>query len=474
MTRDSRGRQRKSMRRGIAFLLLPVLLSGCSAQLTSSALSEVATLTAPRLDTPVQWQRSEADRAAARVRRDVLLAAPLTADSAVAVAMLNNRALQADLAELGVAGAELAAASGPPNPGFSFARLTRGSELEIERSISANVLGLLAWPFARSIEERRFAQAKFAAAGSVLRMASDSRKAFYRAVAAQQTARFIGQIHQAAEAQAELGRRMYEVGNWSLLDYGRHQLLYAEVTVLLAHGRLQAERERGILARHLGLDPGTPFLLPDRLPDLPATLADGDDLQAGAMAERLDLRAGRAEVEGVGKSLGLTRATRFINVAEAGYLRNRETGQPRQTGYEISLEVPLFDFGDARAARAEAIYMQAVDRLADSAAAARADVHEFWLTYRTAYDVAVHYRDNVVPLRQRLSDELVYRYNGMLVSVFELLRDTRERMTASISAIEAQRDFLLAETDLQFVTLIGNAPTDIPRIALPVADGGGH
>ena len=461
-------------RKFAGLLLLPVLLAGCSSQFTNGALSDVSTLTAARIAAPAQWQRNEEDRAAAREQRDRLLAAPLSPDTTVAVAMLNNRALQADLAELGIAGAERAAASRPPNPGISFARLTRGSELEIERSISANVLGLLAWPFARTIEERRFAQAKFNAAGNVLRVAADSRRAFYRAVAAQQTAQFIGRVHQAAEAQAELGRRMYEVGNWSLLDYGREQLLYAEVTVLLAQSRLQAERERSGLARHLGLDPGDKFLLPARLPDLPAALADGGALEAGALAERLDLRAARAEVEGVGKSLGLTRTTRFINVAEASYLRNSETGQPRQTGYEISLEIPLFDFGDARVARAEAIYMQAVDRLAARAAAARADVHESWLSYRSAHDIAVHYRDNVVPLRQRLSDEMVYRYNGMLVSVFDLLRDARERMAASVAAIEAHRDFLLAETDLQFVTLIGTAPADLSPIAMPAAEGGGH
>jgi outer membrane protein TolC len=461
-------------RKFAGLLLLPVLLAGCSSQFTNGALSDVSTLTAARIAAPAQWQRSEEARAAAREQRDRLLAAPLSPDTAVVVAMLNNRALQADLAELGIAGAERAAVSRPPNPSISFARLTRGSELEIERSVSANVLGLLAWPFARTIEERRFAQAKFTAAGNVLRVAADGRRAFYRAVAAQQTAQFIGRVHQAAEAQAELGRRMYEVGNWSLLDYGREQVLYAEVTVLLAKSRLQAERERSNLARHLGLNPGDKFLLPERLPDLPATLADGGELEAGALAERLDLRAGRAEVEGVGKSLGLTRTTRFINVAEASYLRNSETGQPRQTGYEISLEIPLFDFGDARVARAEAIYMQAVDRLAAMAAGARADVHESWLSYRTAYDIAVHYRDNVLPVRQRLSDEMVYRYNGMLVSVFDLLRDARERMAASVAAIEAHRDFLLAETDLQFVTLIGTAPADLPRIALPAAEGGGH
>lgn len=455
-------------------LVLPVLLAGCSAQYTSAAISETAQLTRPQISTPPQWQRTEQERSAARQKRDALLAEPLTADGAVAVAMLSNRAVQADLAELGIAGADLAAASRPPNPGFSFARLSRGEELEIERSISANVLGLFTWPVARTVEKRQFERTKWQTAGNVLHRAAETRKAYFRAVAAQQAAQFVAQIQQAAEAQADLAKRMYGVGNWSLLDYGREQLFYAEVTTLTAQRQLQAARERSRLMRELGLEPGAKLLLPDRLPDLPAALDESGSREAQAMNERLDLRAGRAEVDGLAASYGLTRATRFLNVAEVSYLRNRETGEPRQTGYEISLEIPLFDFGDARVARAEATYMQAVDRLAAMALDARLEVQDAWLAYRTSYDVAVHYRDNVMPLRQRLSEELAYRYNGMLVSVFELLRDARERMTASIAAIEAQRDFLVADTDLQFATRIGATPIDLAPAAQPASAGGEH
>lgn len=461
-----------SLRR--ALLAAPFLLMGCSAQITSSGLADVSQMAGPQIASPPQWQRTEEQRQSAREKRDALLAEPLSVDSAVAVAMLSNRSVQADLADLGVASADLAAASRPPNPGFSLARLSRGNELEIERSISANLLGLLAWPVARNIEGRRFAQAKFLTASNLLRKGADTRRAYYRAVAAQQSAQFVAQIQQAAEAQVDLAKRMYGVGNWSLLDYGREQLFYAEVTTLTAQRQLEAARERGRLMRELGLEPGAKLVLPNRLPDLPSAVTEPGSLEAQAMNERLDLRAGRAEVDGLASSYGLTRATRFLNVAEVGYQRNSETGKPRQTGYEISLEVPLFDFGDAKVARAEAIYMQAVDRLAALALDARLDVQDAWLTYRTSYDVAVHYRDHVMPLRQRLSEELAYRYNGMLVSVFDLLRDARERMTASIAAIEAQRDFLIAETDLQFATRIGATPVNLAPAAQSAVAGGDH
>jgi outer membrane protein TolC len=93
--------------------------------------------------------------------------------------------------------------------------------------------------------------------------------------------------------------------------------------------------------------------------------------------------------------------------------------------------------------------MQSVYRTADIAVRARSEVREAYSAYRTSYDIARHYRDEVVPLRKRISDEVLLRYNGMLASVFELLSDARAQVGSVNAAIEAQRDFWIAETRLQ-------------------------
>ena len=157
----------------------------------------------------------------------------------------------------------------------------------------------------------------------------------------------------------------------------------------------------------------------------------------------------RRDAEATASSLGLTQATGFINVFDAGYANKSQSGRPRENGYQISLELPIFDWGGARVARAEATYMQAVYRTADAAVRARSEVRESYSAYRTTYDIAKHYRDEVVPLRKRISDEVMLRYNGMLASVFELLTDARDQVSSVNTAIEAQRDFWIAETDLQ-------------------------
>jgi outer membrane protein TolC len=93
--------------------------------------------------------------------------------------------------------------------------------------------------------------------------------------------------------------------------------------------------------------------------------------------------------------------------------------------------------------------MQAVNRTAAAAIDARSQVREAVAAQRAAYDVAKLYRDEIVPLKKRISDEQILRYNGMLISVFELLADAREQVASVNAAIEAQRDFWLADAALQ-------------------------
>ncbi len=199
------------------------------------------------------------------------------------------------------------------------------------------------------------------------------------------------------------------------------------------------------------------FKLPDRLPDLPKAARDISDIESQALRQRLDVQGAMKEADSIASSLGLTRATGFISVLELGYLRNSASGLPRQTGYEIEIRLPIFDWGSARVARAEYTYMQAVNRAADSAVRARSEVREAYGAYRTAYDLAKHYREEIVPLRKRISDENVLRYNGMLISVFELLADARQQIASVNAYIEALRDFWVAEANLD-LALTGKSP----------------
>ena len=435
-----------------------IFVAGCTTFSKDGGLNAVNDLTRARVQQDATWQRSEQDHTAARSATRALLTKPLGIDDAVKVALLNNRGLQATYADLGIAEADVVQAGRLRNPGFSFTRLRRADEVEIERSFLFDVLGLLTMPLRTELEQRRFALTQGRVAGEVLQLAADTRRAWVAAVAAQEIAAYAEQVRQAAEASAELARRMAAAGNFSKLDHAREQVFYAEATAQLARARQSAISERERLTRLMGLwGDDTRFQIPARLPALPKTARDIRDLETQAIKSRLDMQGAMQEAENLASSMGLTRATGFINVFEVGYQRNSASHEPRQTGYEIELRLPIFDWGGAKVARAEHTYMQAVNRAADTAVRARSEVREAYAAYRTAYDLAKHYRDEIVPLRKHISEEVLLRYNGMLMSVFELLADARQQIAAVSATIDAQRDFWLAETALN-LALTGKSP----------------
>lgn len=444
--------------------LATLLLGGCASFSQDGGFGTVEQLTKERVGQTPAFQRTAEQANSAKTQVAELLKKPLTPDSVVAIALLSNRDLQASYAELGIAESDLVRAGRLANPSFSFGRLSGNGIVEIDRAVLFDVLGLLTMPLARQVEQRRFEQTQLLAAFETIGVASEARRAFFEAVTAQQLVGYFGQVKEAADASNELAKRMAAAGNFNKLAQMREQSFYSEATAQLARAQHQALAARERLTRVLALaGDQLGFTLPERLPDLPSTPAEPKDAEQTAMDKRLDVLMAKRSTESTATSLGLTQTTRFINVLHAGYQNKSSTGEQRSNGYEIELELPLFDFGSARVARAEATYMQSVNRTAQVAINARSEVREAYSAYRTAYDLAKHYRDEVVPLRKRISDENLLRYNGMLASVFELLADSKDQIASVTGAVEALRDYWVAETNLQSA-LTGRSPGSAPNM----------
>lgn len=436
--------------RVIAVTAVAVFFTGCTTFSKDGGFDTVSTTASQRLGKDAVLVKTDEDRNAVAKRTQELLSQPLGMDDAIQIALLNNRGLQASYSELGIAESDLVQAGRLPNPGFTFSRTHGGNDLSISRTFTLGLLNVLTLPLATRIEGRRFEQTRLLAADAMLKVAADTRRAYIGAVAAKQSAAYAGQVTDSAEASAELALRMQQAGNFSKLDYAREQAFYAEAVAQRAKARQQSVAAREKLTRTMGLwGSQAQYDLPERLPDLPATRPELQDLERFAMQNRLDIQAAQLQTRSVASSLGLSQATRFINALDVGYQNNFTTSDGREQGYEISVEIPIFDWGASKVARAEAIYLQSANRVAETAINARSEVRESYLAYVTDYDVAKHYRDEVVPIRKTISDELLLRYNGMLASVFELLADSRDQIGAVNSAIDALKDYWLAETDLQ-------------------------
>ena len=461
-------------------LLAAAALAGCTTTSPDAAIAPVREqLRAATGADIARWPDAQAPSAEARARLDALLAAPLSQDGAVELALLNHRGLQADLAGLGIAQAELAQVSRLPNPGLSYGRTTSGDEIEREIGLHLGLGRLLLMPLARTMATQQLAQQQAQVTIGIVERIAEVRRAWVEAVAAEESLAYLRQVHQAAEAGAELARRMAQAGNFNRLALAREQSFEADALLNLARGERSRDAARERLVRALGLwgEQAERLALPERLPYLPAQPLAQTDIEARALAQRLDVQAARTATAQTARSLGLTRTTRFVDALELGVSRSKTSDGHRSRAWEVGLELPLFDWGDARVARAEAIYTASLHRTAAIAIDARSETREAWRHWRHAWDIARHAQQVIVPLKQRISEENLLRYNGMLIGVFELLADARAQIGAVNAAIDARREFWRADADLQQALLgrprldAGSGPAAAANAA---ADAGGH
>ena len=470
-------KHRISLIRSAAALTAASVLAGCASLSADGGSADVQALVGGNpLMAGATAQRTPDEASQKRV--DELLASPLDAEAAVRIALVHSPRVQDAFATLQLSDADRVQAASLPNPVFAFSRLAEGSEREIDRLIRFNVVGLLTLPWQARWAGQRHESAKLQAAQSVLLLAADTRRAWVRAVSAQQSVVYLRDAQEAAEAGAELAHRMAQAGNWSALQRTREQLLLADAAAQLARAEQAAVASREQLNRLLGLSgERTRYALPDRLPPLPQAAPELGDVQALALRDRLDVRSAQAQNTAVAGALGLTHATSVVNAMELGVARNSkfDNGLDRshrtQRGFELDLPIPVFDWGQARNGRAEALYLQSAARVRDVGVLAASEAREAWQGWNTAYAIARRYRDEVLPLRRKVNEEMVLRYNGMLASVWELLGETRASMLAVNAGIEAQRDFWLADTDLQLV-LTGSSPGGMTALQTAAATGG--
>ena len=444
----------KAFRRLACAAAVLTLLAGCATVSPDGGLEDVQKLTQGQtagVDATLSRSPTpDGDKAIAE-----LLAQPISEASAVRLALLNNPGLHASMATLGLSDADRVQMGSLPNPTLALGRMTQGDTVELERALRFDVIGLLTLPWRSQWAGRQTELAKLQAAQDVVKLAADTRKAWINAVAARQTARYMRDVKEAAEAGAELARRLAKVGNWSRLNQAREQVFLVDATAQLARAEQAAFASREQLTRLMGLwGTQTHYQLPDRLPDFPKTARDIQDVEAQAIAQRLDVKSAVSEAAYVADSAGFVKLNGFINALDVSVIHNTTTDNAAGTretkrGVEIELPLPIFDWGNARSARAQNQYLLSVARVREAGVRARSEAREAYHGYRTAYDLARYYQDEVVPLHAFINSEMLLRYSGMISNIFEVLADARANVMAVNASIEAQRDFWLADTDLQ-------------------------
>jgi len=437
----------------VALMSSTAWLAGCASFELEPSIARSNQALAAFTQGELALARTEAQQAQRAQAAARLLGQPLSQDAAVRLALLESPALQALLARHGAEGSATAQAGRISNPVLSLERLRTGQELEIGRSLSFGLLDLLTLPARQRVAEQKLAQQQLKLSAEVLEQVTQIRQAWVRAVAARQLSLYADQVLDSAEVSAELARRMQQVGNFNRLTRARQQAFYADTSTQAASARHQALAAREALTRLLGLNDvqALAMTLPERLPDLPAQAQNPEAVARQASGQRLDVQLARAQFNAAAQAQGLTGITSLIDI-ELGLIRNTTFDADHRAtsrGTELSLRLPLFDSGSLQRQGMSDSTLAAARQLEAISRAAGSHLRESYSAYRTAHDIARHYREEVIPLRKTMADENLLRYNAMLIGVFELLADARDQVGTVMSALQAEQQFWLADAALQ-------------------------
>ncbi|WP_291811106.1 TolC family protein [Limnobacter sp.] len=442
-----------------AVSLAVLVLAGCASVNINESVDQTNQELNGFTNGQLSLVQTDEQRQAMASKASEILKEPLSQPAAVELMLTHSPQFQTVLAENWAQAAQAAQSGRIHNPVFAFERLRIKDELELGRLLSFGLLDLLSLPARQGIARTQLDRAQLQLTSSVVDQVTQVRQAWVDAVAAQQAHTYAQQVFESAQTSAELARRMQEVGNFTRLQRARQQSFYADAALNLAATRHKATATREALVRMLGLttEQAAQLKLPDRLPDLPeAPKAPSQVAKQGE--NRLDVRMAKQGFDASAKAQGLGNVASFLDI-EAGIrydtVFENDTGERNnKKGYELELALPIFDWGGMKRDAMNAKTLAAANRLEATLRSAQSTLRESYSAYSTTYDIARHYRDEIIPLRQTIADENVLRYNGMFIGVFELLADSRDQVNVVVQAINAQADFWRADAALQ-ATVVG-------------------
>ena len=435
--------------RALPALAFALALAGCASLSPQPPADEVSSLLESRGAVAVDWSAVGAPADERRALSE-WLDKPMTLDAALRVAMLQSPSLREEYGRLGLARAEVLEAVQLENPRLSLSRLSvDGGGHNRTAGLSLPLVDLLVLPARARLAAADYERARLDVAGSVLGIAADVEAAWYAYVAARQVAAMRGAVAEGSAASAELAQRFFDAGNISELQLRQEQAIASEARIDALRARADAGRHRLELNTLLGLSgPAAQWEVSENLP-LPVPRED-DPAQLVQLARdgNLELLAARQEAQVLADALGLTRTLRWLGSSEIGYEREEEADGKRLRGPHLSLELPVFNQGQAKMARAQAQLAGALARVQRAELSSENAVRLGAEAVSALREVVALHRDALVPQREDIVARQQERQNFMLIGVFELVQAKVAEYDAYQAYLEAVRDYWLARVEL--------------------------
>jgi cobalt-zinc-cadmium efflux system outer membrane protein len=439
----------------------------------NAGFPDVSKLVTERIGKDVVWVPGSEETPSTLEGIDARLNDGLSESDAVEIALLHNRELQALYSRLGIAQADLVQASLLHNPVVDAATgfPVGGGIVDLSFGVAMDFIDLLYTPLRKRVAAAKFEETKLRVTAEVLDLAWRTQTAFYRHQASEQRLEMRRQVVASTTASFEIAQRMREAGNVRELDLASEHALAEEAKLDLRLAEIAIRTNRETLNMLMGLwgaEAQTWTITPVRLPEPPREPLDTQHLESRAIERSLDLAAVGHLITAAAENVALDRTSGFLPELIIGGKGERD-GSEWEPGPTLTLPLPFFDRGQARVARAQAELRQAHDLRRALAVRIHAVARSTRERLDGHRDRALHYRDVLLPVRDRILRETQLQYNAMQVGPLDLLRAKEQQIETAVRYIDALQEYWEAHADLALI-LAGRLPPTEPAPAVPAVE----
>lgn len=435
----------------VAAAITALALVGCVSDRAEETFGRVRARVAEREDQRILWHRDKEDLGSAQDRVDELLRDDLRMEEALEIAILANPRLQATYESIGLAEARVVEALLPPNPSFETVYKDVRNNGHIWEFIAVQeVVGLILAPWRKQAAEAEAERVQAKVTATVLDTLLDVKLAYRRTQAAEQSLRMMETTLASDQAACDMAKRMRKAGNISKLELKGRRAVLQQTKLAFSQAKLERAERREALNRLLGLTgERIDWQTASTLPGIPAEVFPVKAMVEEAVNNSLDLAMARSAMARSLEEAGITDVTSVLPELHVGVESEREPDGTWVVGPLVEFAVPLFDWGqaerasaDARVRRSAAIYREAVLALESGIRITRERLN-------TARKQAARYQHELMPLQKQLTEETQLHFNAMQLGVFQLLAAKKEELRVRRGYINALRNYWMARAEAE-------------------------
>ena len=452
--------------RHTAILAALSLAGGCTTLSPEGPFTEVADTVQLRLSKQISWDAGQYEEPVVHATIQKLLSRPLTAERAVQIALLNNRELQSTYANLGIAQANLVQAELWKNPVLNGAVTfpLAGGTPDYSFDLALKFIDILYIPLRRSVAESQLEETKLQVTAAVMRVAGQTYLAFIDYLTERQRVAVLTEAVKAAAATVESGRALRQAGNISEYDFEAEVAQQVQGATELARVQISVAQARERVNQLLGLTgEQTQWRSADRLPLMAAKDPPTTDMERKAIKASVDLAAVRQQIITTGRRYRVVDITSLVPQLDLGAEVARTAGE-KEAGPNFTVELAVFDWGQARREQARMEILKARDEFTALAVHIRSLARLQRAKLLSARQTAAYYTTTVVPQAQRLLETAVGQYNVMQLGVFQLLQARDRQIRASLEYVTALSTYWKERARLAQI-LAGKVPDEPARTA---------